>query len=81
MRTARPHYKIIATLPETSANHRFAKLVAVFDDRTRKLFTSNTCDVHERLAPWDGGEESQYDHDEIVERLLIMHGPIQPHRE
>ena len=72
MKTARQNYQIIATLPERSINHRFAKLVAVFDTETKRLFTSNTCDVHERLAPWDGGEPSQYEHDEIVERVLMM---------
>ena len=72
MRTAKPHYRIMATLPERSVNHRFAKLVAVLDESTHRLFTSNTCDVHERLAPWDGGEPSQYNHEEIRERLLMM---------
>jgi len=72
MRTAHPDYEIIATLPERSANHPFAKLVAVLNKRTGRLFTSNTCDVHERKAPDDGGRASQYDHDEIEERLMMM---------
>jgi hypothetical protein len=71
MRVACKHYKIVATLPERSANHPFAKLVAVLDKKSGHLFTSNTCDVHERLAPWEGGRASQYDHDEIIERLLM----------
>ena len=73
MKTAREHYRIMATLPERSANHRYAKLVAVMDTRVRKLFTSNSCDVHERLAPWDGGAPSQYNHEDVAERLLMMH--------
>jgi len=72
MRTAQLHYQIIATLPERSANHPFAKLVVVRDTRTRQLFTVNTCDVHNRRAPWDGGRPSQYNHDEIVERMIML---------
>lgn len=72
MKTRLPHYHYVATLPESSNNHPFAKLVAIFDTKRGAFFTANTCDVHERLAPWDGGENSHYSDDEVHERLSMM---------
>jgi hypothetical protein len=72
MKTRLPHYRYVATLPERSDNHPFAKLVAIFDEQRGELFTANTCDVHERLAPWDGGKPSHYSDDEVHERLSMM---------
>lgn len=72
MRTAQPHYHFVAKLPERSNNHPNAWLVVVFDERASLYFACNTCDVHERKAPWDGGRASPYDSGEIVERLTMM---------
>ena len=73
MKPVKDKYNVITVLPEISANHPYAHLVVIYDKEKKQLFTSNTCDVHIRLAPWDGGEDSQYTHDEIMERLLMMH--------
>jgi predicted GIY-YIG superfamily endonuclease len=72
MKTRHEHYNYVATLPERSINHPFAKLVAIFDTKRGEFFTANTCDVHERLAPWEGGADSQYTDDEVHERLVMM---------
>jgi hypothetical protein len=72
MKTRFEHYRYVATLPERSPNHKYAKLVAILDTKYGTFFTANTCDVHERLAPWDGGTASEYDDDEVRERLTMM---------
>jgi hypothetical protein len=72
MRTKLPKYKIVAKLPELSNNHPYARLVAILDEETNQLFVANTCDVHVRKAPWDGGKPSVYSDAELRERLAMM---------
>ena len=72
MKTRLPHYRYVATLPERSSNHKFAKVAVILDEKYGTFFAANTCDVHERLAPWDGGKPSHYSDDEVHERLSMM---------